>query len=97
MFGSFVSTWLKVPREPDVASILLEQGPSVLGWKRAGAIEETAILESLVIMFQKAQRSGKINIISVITVLIYLTLFVWSLHSLILIFGTPVSLKLKDN
>ena len=60
--------WLKVMREPKVASILLEQGPLVLGWKRARAIEEKDSLKSLVIMFQKAQQAGEINIGSVTTV-----------------------------
>jgi len=60
--------WFKVVRELKVASIILEQGPSVLGGKRARAIEEKDSLESLVSMFQKAQQSGEINISSVTTI-----------------------------
>ncbi|MFT5837827.1 MAG: hypothetical protein ACI9UT_000317 [Flavobacteriales bacterium] len=68
MFGSLLSIWLKVFREPEVASILLEQGPSVLSWKKARVIEEIVILESLTIVFKKAQLNGEINISLLITV-----------------------------
>ncbi|MEM7358424.1 MAG: TetR/AcrR family transcriptional regulator [Pseudomonadota bacterium] len=31
--------WLRVVRQPEVASILIDQGPRVLGWKRARELE----------------------------------------------------------
>ena len=60
--------WLMVVREPQVATILLEQGPTVLGWKKAREIEELHSLANLIKAFQHAQQLKEVNIQSATTV-----------------------------
>ncbi len=57
--------WLSVVRKPAVARILLDQGPQVLGWKRARDIEAEASLAPMRISLERAYTAGEIEVSSV--------------------------------
>lgn len=57
--------WLRMVREPEVATILIEQGPQVLGWKRARQIEEKSSLAPMRNAIEKACSAKEISVPSV--------------------------------
>ena len=56
--------WLRAADAPDVRAILLDQGPQVLGWSRARALEEKASLSLMVKGLERAQAAGEICVAS---------------------------------
>lgn len=59
------SAWLKFVRKPEVAKILLDQGPQVLGWKRARDIEAESSLAPMRSSLRRANTAGEIEVASV--------------------------------
>ncbi|MEM7610581.1 MAG: TetR/AcrR family transcriptional regulator [Pseudomonadota bacterium] len=57
--------WLHAARQPGVATILLDQGPQVLGWKRARDIEAKRSLAPMKRALHKAIDAGEISVASV--------------------------------
>ncbi len=57
--------WLSYVRKPEVARILLEQGPQVLGWKRARDIEAESSLTPMRSSLERACAAGEIEVPSV--------------------------------
>ncbi|MEL7448608.1 MAG: hypothetical protein AAFN78_05325, partial [Pseudomonadota bacterium] len=59
------SAWLGFVRRPAVAKILLDQGPQVLGWKRARDIEAKSSLAPMRVSLERAHKAGEIEVPSV--------------------------------
>ncbi len=59
------SAWLSFVRKPEVARILLDQGPQVLGWKKARDIEAESSMAPMRSSLQRACASGEIEVPSV--------------------------------
>ena len=59
------SAWLSFVRKPEVAKILLDQGPQVLGWKRARDIEAESSLTPMRSSLEAAYKAGEIDVSSV--------------------------------
>ena len=57
--------WLKAAEDKVVASILLEQGPQVLGWARARELEEASSLGLVKRGLFRAQHAGEIDAASI--------------------------------
>lgn len=57
--------WLKEARQPEVASILLDQGPQVLGWKRARELESQFSLAPVISSLERATALGEIDLPSI--------------------------------
>ena len=57
--------WLRVVRAPDVATILLDQGPQVLGWERARDLEARTSLALMTSSLERAAAAGEIQVGSV--------------------------------
>ena len=57
--------WLRFVRKPDVATILIEQGPQVLGWKRARDIEAKSSLAPMQTAIERACAAGELEVPSV--------------------------------
>jgi len=57
--------WLDDICSPEVALILLEQGPAVLGWKRCRDIEDSHSLQLMVTSIEAAVAAGEIETSSV--------------------------------
>ncbi len=57
--------WLKEVREPAVAAIVIEQGPQVLGWKRARDLEARTSLGLMIRAIERAESAGEIEVESV--------------------------------
>ncbi len=57
--------WLDVARRREVAAILLDQGPQVLGWKRARDLEAEASLGLMKRGLQRAARAGELQVPSI--------------------------------
>ena len=57
--------WLKWVRKPRVSSILIEQGPQVLGFKRARDIEAQWSLRAVRRSLERACAAGEIEVTSV--------------------------------
>ena len=57
--------WLRVVRQPDVAAILLDQGPQVLGWKRARDLEAESSLGLMTRGLERAVRAGEAQVSSI--------------------------------
>ena len=57
--------WLREIRKPGVAEILIDQGPQVLGWKRARDLEARGSLGLMVRGIERAVRAGEIEVESV--------------------------------
>jgi AcrR family transcriptional regulator len=57
--------WLREARRPEVASILLDQGPQVLGWVRAREIENRYSLGVMKRSVQAAVDAGELHVASV--------------------------------
>lgn len=54
--------WLREVRQPHVAAILVDQGPQVLGWKRARDLESRTSLGLMIGGIQRAKRAGELQI-----------------------------------
>ena len=57
--------WLKEVRRPAVAAIVIEQGPQVLGWKRARDLEARTSLGLMIRGIERAERAGEVEVESV--------------------------------
>ena len=57
--------WLREARKPQVAAILLDQGPPVLGWQRAREIEYRFSLGVMRASVQNAVDAGELEVASV--------------------------------
>jgi AcrR family transcriptional regulator len=57
--------WLELIRNPLIATILIEQGPQVLGWKKAREIEAKSSLPTMIRAVEKANLSNEIKVQSV--------------------------------
>lgn len=57
--------WLRLVRKPDVATILIEQGPQVLGWKKARDLEAKASLAPMQNAIARACDAGELEVPSV--------------------------------
>ncbi len=57
--------WLREVRKPDVAAIVIEQGPRVLGWKRARDLEARTSLGLMVRGLERAESAGEVEVESV--------------------------------
>ena len=54
--------WLKEVRKPAVAAIVIEQGPQVLGWKRARDLEAETSLGLMIRGLERAERAGEVDV-----------------------------------
>ena len=59
------SAWLRFVRKPEIARILLDQGPQVLGWKRARDLEADSSLIPMRRTLERANGAGEIEVPSV--------------------------------
>lgn len=59
------TAWLRAVRRPASAVILLDQGPKVLGWKRARELEDRASFSIMKKSLQQAVAEGEIEVHSV--------------------------------
>lgn len=59
------NAWLRLVRKPEVATILIEQGPQVLGWKRARDIEAKSSLAPMRQAIERACSANEIDVPSV--------------------------------
>ncbi|WNF48114.1 TetR/AcrR family transcriptional regulator [Pseudomonas sp. SG20056] len=57
--------WLRSVRQPEVGTILLDQGPQVLGWKRAREIEAQWSMGPMTMGLERAITAGEIDVASV--------------------------------
>ena len=57
--------WLSFVRKPEVAKVLLDLGPQVLGWKRARDIEAESSLAPMRSSLKRANAAGEIQVGSV--------------------------------
>lgn len=57
--------WLEEVRKPDVAAILIDQGPQVLGWERARDIEAATSLGITSSGLRAAMKAGEIDVPSI--------------------------------
>ena len=57
--------WLRFVRKAEVATILIEQGPQVLGWKRARDIEAKSSLAPMQTSIERACSAGELDVPSV--------------------------------
>lgn len=62
---NFSLAWLKVVQKQDLAVIILELGPQVLGWKEARKREFELGLGALTHALKKASIAGDVNVISI--------------------------------
>ncbi len=54
--------WLREVRRPEVAAILIDQGPQVLGWKRARDLEAETSLGAMTAGLERASAAGEIRV-----------------------------------
>ena len=54
--------WLREVRKPAVAAIVIEQGPQVLGWKRARDLEARTSLGLMVRAIERAESAGEVEV-----------------------------------
>jgi len=54
--------WLREVRRPGVAAILIEQGPAVLGWKRARDLEAKTSLGLMTRSLERAVEAGQVEV-----------------------------------
>lgn len=57
--------WLRVVRQPEIAVILLDLGPQVLGWKRARDLEAKSSLALMKRGLERAVKTGEVQVPSV--------------------------------
>ncbi len=62
---NFSLAWLKVVQKQDLAVIILELGPQVLGWQEARKRELKLGLGSLTDALENASKAGEVNVISI--------------------------------
>ena len=62
---SACTAWLQVARKPDIAPILLDQGPQVLGWERARDLEEASSLSLMKQSLEKAVAANEVTVPSI--------------------------------
>ena len=55
--------WLRVVRDRQVATILIEQAPNVLGWRQARAVEERTTLGLMRGALDRAVAAGEIDVV----------------------------------
>jgi len=54
--------WLREVRKPAVGAIVIEQGPQVLGWKRARDLEARTSLGLMIRGIEAAERAGELEV-----------------------------------
>jgi AcrR family transcriptional regulator len=54
--------WLREVRKPAVAAIVIEQGPQVLGWKRARDLEARTSLRLMIRGIERAENAGEVEV-----------------------------------
>ncbi|MEM8498134.1 MAG: TetR/AcrR family transcriptional regulator [Pseudomonadota bacterium] len=59
------NAWLRLVRKPEFATILIEQGPQVLGWRKARAIEAESSLAPMREAIERACSAGEIKVPSI--------------------------------
>jgi len=57
-------SWLRAVKKPDIAAILLDQAPQVLGWKRAREIESEYSLAPMKQSLERAVAAGEAKVAS---------------------------------
>ena len=57
--------WLHEVRTPEVATLLLDQGPQVLGWERARELEARTSLGLMKTALERAEAAGEIEVRSI--------------------------------
>ena len=57
--------WLNAVRKPDIAAILLDQGPQVLGWKLARHLESKSGLGLMIRSLKRAVDAGEVEVPSI--------------------------------
>lgn len=57
--------WLRAVRRPRVATVLLDQGPQVLGWKRARDLEAKSSLALMQRSLERAVAAGEVQVPSI--------------------------------
>jgi len=57
--------WLRVVRRPEIGSILLDQGPQVLGWERARDLEASSSFSLMKQALNLAVKAGEVRVPSV--------------------------------
>lgn len=57
--------WLREVQHPQAVAILLDQGPSVLGWRRARDLEAQTSLGLMVAALERARAAGEITVTSI--------------------------------
>jgi len=57
--------WLRAVRQPEVASILLNQAPRVLGWERARDLEDSSSFSLMKLSLDRAVAAGEVRVPSV--------------------------------
>ncbi|MEM7285978.1 MAG: helix-turn-helix domain-containing protein [Actinomycetota bacterium] len=57
--------WLAEVRQPEIAAILLDQGPQVLGWRRARDLEAETSLGMVEAALERAAAAGEVEIGSI--------------------------------
>ncbi len=57
--------WLKAVRKPNVAKILLDLGPQVLGWKHSRQLESKTSLGLMIRSIKRAVEAGEIEVASI--------------------------------
>lgn len=57
--------WLRAAQRPEVAAILLDQGPMVLGWKRARDLEAESSLALMRQSLERAVAAGELEVHSI--------------------------------
>lgn len=58
-------SWLKEVRKPDIAAILIDQAPQVLGWERARDLEAESSLGLMTAGLRAASEAGEIAVPSI--------------------------------
>ncbi len=58
-------SWLKEVRKPQIAAILIDQAPQVLGWERARNLEAETSLGLMTAGVKAAQEAGEIDVPSI--------------------------------
>lgn len=58
-------SWLKEVRKPQIAAILIDQAPQVLGWERARDLEAETSLGLMTAGVKAAQEAGEIDVPSI--------------------------------
>ncbi len=57
--------WLRAVKQPEVAAIVLDQGPQVLGWKRARELESKSSLGLVKESLERADQANELQVSSI--------------------------------